>query len=46
MISESLEAHIEELSYSADNHASDRYAITDSKIIAKAWYFQLIPLSW
>ena len=33
IISENLEAHIEELSYSANNHATDRYAITGSRII-------------
>ena len=29
IISENLEAHIEEHFYSANNHATDRYAITD-----------------
>ena len=31
IISENLEAHIEEHSYSANNHATDSYAITDSR---------------
>ena len=34
IISENLEAHIEEHSYSANNDATDRYAITGSRIIA------------
>ena len=34
IIPENLEARIEEYSYSANNHATDRYAITGSRIIA------------